>query len=153
MSMSVTIHNETHMFKWTQFITSPTLSPSKILTLPPESPCIVSNNEVAFGWRIRKCVKGSGRGLLIGIIPYLPRMIDRNLKKPQSGYTCLDLESNRPTCANLFGSDSDNRETNDATRFRFCACQMPAEERLEIYDAVKIHFARSENVRAAMMKA
>jgi hypothetical protein len=30
---------------------------------------------------------------------------------------------------------------------------MPAEERLEIYDAVKIHFTRFEDVTAVMMKA
>ena len=77
-------------------------------------------------------MKGSGRSLPIRIIPYLPSMIERNLKKPQSGYTCLDRELNRPACANLFGSDSVNRETNDAMRFRLCACEMPAEERFEV---------------------
>ena len=95
-------------------------------------------------------MKGNGRSLPIRIIPYLPRMVERNLKKPQSGYTCLDREPKRPTCANLFGSDSVHRETNKEMRFRVCACQMPAEERLEVclrHDAVltgtQLRFAAS----------
>jgi len=39
---------DTHV-QMNSYITSPTLPTPKILALPPESPCIVSNIEVAFG--------------------------------------------------------------------------------------------------------